>query len=167
MQHQGHSALQAVFLLSTPAAPGRGGRSSGLLPQTTLKGGAAAIAALSHKEACVAISVQLKDLPKTLFGCCHSFFWTFAFCCLVADRWRVWCRSLGGVKGHWKGGLSGWPLWAQAAAVYLAHTYNHAGILCILSTWKACATTVHTVFALHLLTCFWWTFLFDTFLASA
>lgn len=53
------------------------------------KGRVTAIAALSHEETSMAISVQFKNLPKTLFGCCHSFFWTFTFCCLVADRWWV------------------------------------------------------------------------------
>lgn len=43
------------------------------------KGIVATAAAPSHKETCVAISVQFKDLPETLFGCCHSFFWTFTY----------------------------------------------------------------------------------------
>ena len=43
------------------------------------KGIVATATAPSHKETCVAISVQFKDLPKTLLGCCHSFFWTFTY----------------------------------------------------------------------------------------
>lgn len=44
------------------------------------------VAATLNKEACMAIAVQLQDLPKALFSSCHSFLWTFAFCRLVADR---------------------------------------------------------------------------------
>lgn len=43
------------------------------------------VAATLNKEACMAVPVQLQDLPKALFSSCHSFLWTFAFCCLVAD----------------------------------------------------------------------------------
>lgn len=42
------------------------------------RAGSASAGLLLHKEACVAVSVQFKDLPETLLGCCHSFFWTFA-----------------------------------------------------------------------------------------
>lgn len=44
------------------------------------------VAATLNKEACMAIPVQLQDLPKALFSSCHSFLWTFAFCRLVTDR---------------------------------------------------------------------------------
>lgn len=44
------------------------------------------VAATLNKEACMAIAVQLQDLPEALFSSCHSFLWTFAFCRLVADR---------------------------------------------------------------------------------
>lgn len=91
MQHQVHSVLQAVFLLYTQTAPGRGWwKHQASTPQDWHpKGRVTAVAALSHEETSMAISVQFKNLPKTLFGCCHSFFWTFTFCCLVADRWWV------------------------------------------------------------------------------
>lgn len=122
--------------------------------------------ALSHEEACVAIPVQLQDLPKTLFGRRHSFFRTFTFCCLVADRWWVWCRSLGGVEGHRKGSFASGPFWASTAITYLAWPRNQAWTLRVLSIWRAWATAVHRIPTLYLLPDFWWTFLFDAFMAS-
>lgn len=164
-----HVVLQAVF--STVHADcfrrGHSGSSRLLHPQDwSPKGRVATAAAPSHKETCMAISVQLKDLPKTLLGCCHSFFWTFTFRCLVADRWRIWRRSLGGVKGHWKGSFTNWPFWAYTAITDLACPWNQAWILRILSILRAWATAVHRIPTLYLLTDFWWTFLFDAFLAS-
>lgn len=169
MQHQVPFVLQAVFSTVHANCLRWGHGRSTRLPHPrdgSPKGRVANAAALSHKETCVAISVQLKDLSKTLFRCCHSFFWTFTFCCLVADRRWIWCRSLGGVKGHWKGRFTNWPFWAYTAITYLACPWNQAWILYILPTLRAWATAVHRIPTLYLLTDFWWTFLFDAFLAS-
>lgn len=68
--------------IGTAAAPGSAVLNTGCEEKTAV----VVVAATSNKEACMAISVQLKDLPKALFGSCHSFLWTLAFCGLVADR---------------------------------------------------------------------------------
>lgn len=114
MQHQVHSVLGQYSYCTRRLLQARGQRElQASAPQDwSPKGRMASTAAPSHKETCMAISVQLQDLPKTLFGCCHSFFWTLTFCCLVADRGWIWCRSLGGVKGHWKGSFTNGPFWA-------------------------------------------------------
>ena len=88
------------------------------------------------------------------------------FCCLVADRWWIWCRSLGGVKGHWKGSFTNRPFWAYTAITYLARPWHQAWTLHVLSTLRAWATAVHRIPTLYLLTDFWWNFLSDAFLAS-
>ena len=81
MQHQVHFVLQAVFpTVHANCFSGGARKLQAPVPRDrSPKGRATTTAAPSHKETCVAISVQFKDLPKTLFGCCHSFFWTFTY----------------------------------------------------------------------------------------
>lgn len=82
------------------------------------------VAATLNKEACMAIAVQLQDLPKALFSSCHSFLWTFAFCRLVADRGWIWSWPLRWMKWNRQGCFTIRPVRAEAAITQPAFSLN-------------------------------------------